>query len=315
MTKARDYVQENLEEEFLYQHLIDEKNFSMEFHCHDHIEIYLSISGGEHFIIDDKIYDMEPRDMFVTNQLEVHRVMAREKTKYERYVLSFKHAFLLPYCTGQTDLLHYIYRRPKDFSNKIHLTKEQFDEFLELAGRYEHLAGGEYANDVLRKLVFVELLALTARYYRQPEKTAEAKKQVAETGKRDERESGESLDMISQLLEYIGNHITEELYLDRLASEIGVSKFHLCKVFKAKTGTTINKYIVTRRVAEAKYLLAKGVPVTEACYQSGFHDLSHFIRTFGNVVGVSPGKYIAEKGSSEKSCYVGPELKAESEKS
>ena len=95
--------------------------------------------------------------------------------------------------------------------------------------------------------------------------------------------------------------------MDALAREIGMSKFHLCKIFKAKTGTTINKYIVTRRIAEAKQLLLRGIPVTETCYLSGFNDLSHFIRTFHNAVGVSPGKYLSDASAQIASYYFGPE--------
>lgn len=293
----RDYIRENLQEEFEFQHLVDDGNFSMEFHCHDHIEIFLSVSGGKSFIIDDKIYDMHPGDLFVNNQLEVHRTIAEPSEKYERYVLSFHHEFLQPFCTQESDLLHYVYRRPDGFSNKISLSAEQLEEFIELVNRYESLLSDDFANDVLRRLVFVELLALTARFYRESFvlPSAELPRTAA--------------DPIAHLLEYISAHITEELNLDTLAGEIGMSKFHLCKVFKAKTGTTINRYIVTRRVAEAKYLLLQGIPVTDACYRSGFNDLSHFIRTFHNAVGISPGKYLAN-ASENTNYYFGAEMPA-----
>lgn len=293
----RTYIQENFEskKEFEFQHLTDEGNFSMEFHCHDHIEVYLSISGGEHFIIDDRIYTMNPGDMFVSNQLEVHRAIARSGERYERYVLSFKPSFLLPYNTSETDLLHYIYRRPAGFSNKISLSHEQFDAFIDLTARYEALSDGTYANDILRKLIFVEMLALTARFYKRPAIPSHTAVSAA------------SSDMVSALLEYISSHITSNLSLDVLAAFVNVTKFHMCKVFKAKTGTTINKYITTRRIAEAKHLLSEGSSVTEACYQSGFNDLSHFIRTFHSVVGISPGKYLSENGSKEYNSYIGSE--------
>lgn len=292
---TKEYIQENLQQEFQFQHLIDEHNFSMDFHCHDHIEIFLSISGGEHFIIDDRIYDMNPGDLFVNNQLEVHRTTARPGEPYERYVLSFPQSFLLPYCTSRTDLLHYLYRRGDGFSNKISLSDRQMQEFCSLAQRYTAFTDDAFANDVMRKLIFVEMLVLTARFFREAAQTAPAA-------------SYEAVDLLSRLLEYISAHITEDLSLDELASQVGVSKYHLCKVFKAKTGTTINKYIVTRRIAEAKSLLLKGIPVTEVCYSCGFRDLSHFIRTFHSLVGLSPGNYAAEAATRESNYYFGPEI-------
>ena len=295
----QDYILENLNGEFEFQHLIDGGSFTNAFHCHDHIEVFLSISGGENFIIDDKIYEMNPGDMFVNNQLEVHRTFARDGEKYERYVLSFKDYFLLPYCTAKTDLLHYVYRRPSDFSHKISLTGEQLSDFLFLAGQYKKASSPEYGSDVLGKLIFLEMLTLTARFYTKP---------AEQSTKSDMHRS---MDIVSRLLQYISSNISSNLSLDALASEMGVSKFHLCKIFKENTGTTINAYITTRRIAETKYLLSTGVPVTDVCYLAGFNDLSHFIRTFHSIVGVSPGKYNNSIRSRGPSLYVG----AESDKS
>lgn len=295
----RTYIQENLEKEFAFQHLIDDGNFSMDFHCHDHIEVFLSISGGENFIIDDRIYEMKPHDLFVNNQLEVHRTIAQAGERYERYVLSFKPSFVLPYNTPDTDLLHYIYRRPNGFSNKISLSQEQFDAFTDLTARYEAISNDSYASDVLRRMVFVEMLAYTARFFRRSAADSEPTASAA------------SGDMVSVLLKYISSHIAESLSLDELASLVNVTKFHMCKVFKAKTGTTINKYIVMRRIAEAKYLLLSGVSVTDACYLSGFNDLSHFIRTFHTTVGTSPGKYLSDNKLNTGNYYFGPEMNVE----
>ena len=291
----RNFEWENLQKDFEFQHLIDDANFSMEFHCHDHIEIFLSISGGKSFIIDDKIYDMKPGDLFVNNQFEVHRTVAVPDVRYERYVLSFHQEFLQMFCTPESNLMHYVYRRPKEFSNKISLSASQLSEFMQLAKHYEELDEKEFAVDVQQKLIFVEMLTLTARYFLEK---PDSDSSISSAG---------SMDTIAQVLEYITAHLTDELSLDVIARQIGISKFHLCKIFKAKTGTTINKYIVTRRISEAKQLLLQGIPVTEVSYLAGFGDLSHFIRTFHNEVGVSPGKYVESLPSYESNYYIGAE--------
>ena len=70
-----------------------------------------------------------------------------------------------------------------------------------------------------------------------------------------------------------------------------VSRFTRNTVATSTTGTTINKYVVARRISVAKRLLAQGCSVHEACEQSGFGDYAHFIRAFGQAVGVSPKQY------------------------
>lgn len=148
------FVREDSEKEFSFSHLIDTDGFTMDFHSHNFIEVYLSVSGGDHFIIDNKIYEIEPGDLFVSNPNEVHRVIAKENEVYERYVFEFKPTFILPYCTKNTDLLHYVYRREDGFSNKISLNTADHKTFLLLIEKYETLSDTDYGNDVLRELYY-----------------------------------------------------------------------------------------------------------------------------------------------------------------
>jgi len=274
------FVREDSEKEFSFSHLIDTDGFTMDFHSHNFIEVYLSVSGGDHFIIDNKIYEIEPGDLFVSNPNEVHRVIAKENEVYERYVFEFKPTFILPYCTKNTDLLHYVYRREDGFSNKISLNTADHKTFLLLIEKYETLSDTDYGNDVLRELYYLEMLTFVAIiYHTSPQNNPE------------QLHDNNAMNIIAETLEYISSNLKNDLSLDKISSNIGLSKYHLCKIFKDKTGTTINKYIISRRIAEAKTILASGQSVTDACHESGFKDVSHFVRTFHNVVGVSPGKY------------------------
>ena len=120
----------------------------------------------------------------------------------------------------------------------------------------------------------------------------------------------ESHDAITPLLSYINDHFTEPLSLDALAAETGYNKFYLCKVFKSTTGITVGSYITKCRIAYAKQLLLSDCSVTDTAFRSGFHDLSHFIRTFRKETGVPPRKYLSDEMSAADSSryYIGPEL-------
>ena len=63
-------------------------------------------------------------------------------------------------------------------------------------------------------------------------------------------------------------------------------------------GTTIIKYLTSKRISEAKKLLNSGKSISEAAEESGFNDYANFMRTFKKIVGVPPKKY-AEKGRKQ----------------
>jgi AraC-like DNA-binding protein len=83
----------------------------------------------------------------------------------------------------------------------------------------------------------------------------------------------------------------QSLTLDEIATSCAVSKYHLCRIFKESTGYTIGSYLTRVRIDRACTLLAGGSSVTEACDESGFGNLSHFIKTFRTHTGSSPGSW------------------------
>ena len=60
------------------------------------------------------------------------------------------------------------------------------------------------------------------------------------------------------------------------------------------------EYIIHSRILRARQLLQAGVSVQQAGELSGFADNSHFIRTFGNLTGTSPGRYAKDYRSSDQ---------------
>ena len=86
-----------------------------------------------------------------------------------------------------------------------------------------------------------------------------------------------------------------EVSLADMAGEAGLSAFHFLRVFSAALGVTPHQYLVRTRLRRAAKLLANvendEMPVTEVALQSGFADLSNFVRTFRRAAGVPPGKF------------------------
>jgi len=94
-----------------------------------------------------------------------------------------------------------------------------------------------------------------------------------------------------RVVEFVAVHFAASLSLDKLADSCAVSKYHLCRSFKDATGYTIGEYLARTRIREARRLLGAGSTVTEACYASGFRDLSHFIQTFRRMEGSTPKQW------------------------
>lgn len=103
---------------------------------------------------------------------------------------------------------------------------------------------------------------------------------------------------VERAREYLGAHPDENVSLERLAREVGLSPFHLCRVFRRETGLSPHAYQILLRVHLAKALLAKGVAISQAAVEAGFCDQAHLTRHFKRIFGVTPGRYLVVVGES-----------------
>lgn len=90
------------------------------------------------------------------------------------------------------------------------------------------------------------------------------------------------------ILDYVGEHLCENLSIDLIARHFYISKYYMMRLFKQETGYTLGQYISQKRLLLAKELLSSGVPGTQVCYDCGFKDYSTFSRAYKQLFGVTP---------------------------
>lgn len=91
-----------------------------------------------------------------------------------------------------------------------------------------------------------------------------------------------------QLMEYIEEHVEEDLSLEKIASEFFVSKYHIAHVFKDNTGLSIHQFITKKRLDLCRDAIQSKMSITEAYQMFGFGDYSSFYRAFKKEYGISP---------------------------
>lgn len=115
---------------------------------------------------------------------------------------------------------------------------------------------------------------------------------------------GEHL-MLDQVFGYIHSHLTEDITLETLEKVFFVSRNHLCREFKRRTGQTIHRYIVKARLDLCREYIEQGLSITEVYRIGGFGGYNHFFRAFKQEYGMTPKQYyqhflqeyLADKGT------------------
>lgn len=90
---------------------------------------------------------------------------------------------------------------------------------------------------------------------------------------------------------YLDDHLGDSVRLEDLARLASVSRFHLARRFRSRTGESPMAFLRRLRIERAKELLARGEPIGHVAAELGFYDQSHFTRHFTRMVGTTPGQY------------------------
>ncbi len=90
-----------------------------------------------------------------------------------------------------------------------------------------------------------------------------------------------------QLLDHAEGVVT----LAELSKRVGLSPFHLQRLFKRATGLSPREYQSARRMQQVKSRLRQGNDVTTALYDAGFGSSSRLYEKAPQQLGMTPGEY------------------------
>lgn len=97
---------------------------------------------------------------------------------------------------------------------------------------------------------------------------------------------------IEKSIEYINNNIFYDIGIEDICAASHMSKYHFCRLFKQKTGSTVMNYILKTRIILAKNMLLKDrLSVSEISSRCGFSSPSYFCRVFKESTGKTPLEY------------------------
>lgn len=97
---------------------------------------------------------------------------------------------------------------------------------------------------------------------------------------------------VTTIKDYIDNNYLKNISLDDLSNKYYINKFYLTRLFKNTYGTTINNYILEKRITKAKELLRfSNLNIEDISKECGINDNNYFSRLFKQIEGISPKEY------------------------
>ena len=272
--ETRQNMKNNSFEIFHYR---DEKIPYDGLHHHDFYEVYFLVKGDVRYRVEGRTYELEPGDILLMNPQELHQAVVNKGASYERLVLWLNRSYLES-LGGNLDACFDI-----DRPGHVNLLKPDRIERSNLLEMLEKIRKEEksssFGHDTYAKAVLMMFLVEINRL---------ADNTDTKMQKNDED------DLLTRVIAYIAAHYQEKLTLDMLSKEFYVSKYYLSHEFTERVGTSVYRYVIFRRLMQAKEMMEAGMQPGEVYQSCGFGDYANFFRAFKGEYGISPKDYYAE---------------------
>lgn len=104
----------------------------------------------------------------------------------------------------------------------------------------------------------------------------------------------EKPDLLTGILSYVENNLSERITLENVANRFFVSTSTVTHLFNKRMNISFYKYVMQYRLWTAQNLIKEGMPMEKIAARVGFNDYSAFYRAFRQEFGKSPRQYYKE---------------------
>ena len=253
------------------------RSFQIPVHWHDELEIIYVKSGFLTVSISGENYIGTPGDAFVVSPGNLH-FMGSQAGEVDYFTFLFPLEYI-SFCTD--DMLddklltplkngHLMIRpRIKDAAKEL---CEQLAEIYMAKNDEKKL---EIAVQIKTKIILLQFIL-----------------EMWEKGFVIENDKSGRNTIEKEMISYIQQNFTGKISLKEFGEQFHLSEKYISRYFKEHFHITLSQYITYLRLENAKQLLQDtDLSVTETAMQSGYQNVSYFIRSFKKAYGISPLKY------------------------
>lgn len=256
-----------LQSDFKLFHLRDSFPQTFDFHYHDFHKILIFLDGNVSYIVEGRQYDLRPFDMLLIGAGEIHKPVIHGAAPYERIILYLSPHFFTENSSADADLFYCFQTVKARRSCLIRVKDREHAPLIRVVKELPStIASREFGSLLYQRTKLFEYLILLNR--------------TVLSEQADYSPPVTAHPVVLSIMEYINNHITEDLSIDTISGSMFLNRSYMMHLFKAETGYTIGKYITEKRLFLTGQYRKQGFCVTEACYKSGFKNYASYYHAY-----------------------------------
>ena len=253
------------------------RSFQIPVHWHDEFEIIYVRSGFLTVSISGESYIGKTGEAFVVSPGNLHLMGAQTGT-----VDYYTFLFPLKYISFRTDDM--LDEKLLEPLNSGHLmicprvkdtAKELCEQLIEIYEAKNDESESKITTQVRTKIILLQFIL-----------------EMWKKGFVIENDTNGRNTVEKEMVSYIQQNFTGKISLREFGEQFHLSEKYISRYFKEHFHITLSQYVTYLRLEHAKQLLQDtDIPVTDVAMQSGYQNVSYFIRSFQKAYAVSPLKY------------------------
>ena len=253
------------------------RSFQIPVHWHDEFEIIYVRSGFLAVSISGESYIGKTGDAFVVSPGNLH-LMGSQTGTVDYYTFLFP----LKYISFRTDDM--LDEKLLEPLNSGHLmicprvkdtAKELCEQLIEIYEAKKDESESKITTQVRAKIILLQFIL-----------------EMWKKGFVIENDTSGRNTVEKEMVSYIQQNFTGKISLREFGEQFHLSEKYISRYFKEHFHITLSQYVTYLRLEHAKQLLQDtDIPVTDVAMQSGYQNVSYFIRSFQKAYAVSPLKY------------------------
>jgi len=121
----------------------------------------------------------------------------------------------------------------------------------------------------------------------------------ANSGKRNNSQKTFDYQAAETARQYIADNLKQSISLDELEAITGRDRWKLSRDFRLLFGTSPYRYLIMRRLEQAREMMVKGNDLSSVAASCDFSDQSHMNRHFKKTYGISPKRWLNNLAQSK----------------
>ena len=253
------------------------QSFQIPVHWHDELEIIYVKSGFLTVNISGENYIGKPGDAFVVSPGNLHFMGSQTGT-----VDYFTFLFPLKYIAFRSDdmlddkLIEPLNSGHLMISPEIKDTvKEQCEQLARVYAAEIDKSESKITSQIRKKIILLQFIH-----------------ELWKKGFIVENDTTGRNTVEKEMVSYIQQNYMGKILLREFGEQFHLSEKYISRYFKEHFHITLSQYVTYLRLEHAKQMLQEtDISVTEVAMQSGYQNITYFIRSFKKTYGLSPLKY------------------------